>query len=92
MPDLEDRSVEGVARAAVVLDLWRYRDVRKALITGSRWKSKSCGIPSNSGSPSATMHGRSNGMVTPVPRIAVGWAASHGVSIVSSKLFPSILT
>jgi hypothetical protein len=32
-----------------------------------------------------------NGMATLV-RIAVGSAASHGVSIVSSKLVPSILT
>jgi hypothetical protein len=39
----------------------------------------------------ATMRGRS--MEWPrQSRIAVGSAASHGVSIVSSKLFPSILT
>jgi hypothetical protein len=38
-----------------------------------------------------TMRGRS--MEWPrQSRIAVGSAASHGVSIVSSKLFPSILT
>jgi hypothetical protein len=39
----------------------------------------------------ATMRGRS--MEWPrQSRITVGSAASHGVSIVSSKLFPSILT
>jgi hypothetical protein len=50
-------------------------------------------VPAGHQGWAAWSHDRHHGMATPVPQgTAVGSAASHGVSIVSSKLFPSILT